>query len=177
MAFIGCITVYRICKKRRRTTSVHRRFSGRSDVKGFGCSAGRLHNPLDAQVHQRADMWVSDVAVDPCLVQLAKNGPGHNRQALALVNLHVEQLLHILHRHQNRYALGIKGTEQIFAAAAAGARAVAALDVHGRTPIAARGLQELAELGIGRNKKRIGHSYLLNMMPGGSSCPPGVLFV
>ena len=43
---------------------------------------------------------------------------------------------------------------------AAGARAVAALDVHGSTPVAARGLQELTELSIGGNKMGIGHSYL-----------------
>lgn len=57
-----------------------------------------------------------------------------------------------MHRHNDRCASRVKGTEQILAAAAHGALAVAALNVDGVAPIAACGAQELTEVRIGRSK-------------------------
>ena len=54
-----------------------------------------------------------------------------------------------MHRHNDRCASRVKGTEQILTAAAHGALAVTALDVDGVAPAAACGAQELAEMRVG----------------------------
>ena len=57
-----------------------------------------------------------------------------------------------MHRHNDRCASRVKGTEQILTAAAHGALAVTALDVDGVAPVAACGAQELTEVQIGGSK-------------------------
>ena len=57
-----------------------------------------------------------------------------------------------MHRHNDRCASRVKGTEQILTAAAHGALAVTALDVDGVAPVAACGAQELTEVQIGGRK-------------------------
>lgn len=59
-----------------------------------------------------------------------------------------------MHRHNDRCASRVKGTEQILTAAAHGALAVTALDVDGVAPVAACGAQELAEMRVGGSKTK-----------------------
>lgn len=62
------------------------------------------------------------------------------------------------HRHNDRCASRVKGTEQILTAAAHGALAVTALDVDGVAPAAACGAQELAEMQSCGSKTRYGQN-------------------
>lgn len=90
--------------------------------------------------------------VDPAFVQLAEVGFREDGAAFELVHSGAEQVLHIMHRNDYRRTGRIKGTEQIFAAAAHCALAVAAFDVDGVAPVATCGAQELAEMRIGGSK-------------------------
>ena len=72
--------------------------------------------------------------------------------AFGLVHSGAEQVFHIMNRNNHRRAGCVKGTEQIFTAAAHSALAVAALDIDGVAPVAACGAQELAEMRIGGSK-------------------------
>ena len=90
--------------------------------------------------------------VDPAFVQLTEVSFCEDGTALGLVHGGAEQVFHIMHWHDYRRTDRVKGTEQILAAAAHGALAVAALDVNGVAPVAACGAQELAEMRIGGSK-------------------------
>ena len=75
----------------------------------------------------------------------------------------LQQVFHIMHRHDYRRTGCVKGAEQIFAVAAHGSLTVTALDIDGVAPVAACGAQELAEMRIGGSKTGNGqkyHSYL-----------------
>lgn len=108
--------------------------------------------PVDIQIVQRASVGVADMLVNPAFVQLAEVGFCEDGAALGLVHGGAEQVFHIMYRHDYRCAGRVKGTEQILAAAAHGALAVAALDIDGVAPVAACGAQELAEMRIGGSK-------------------------
>ena len=97
-------------------------------------------------------MGVADMLVNPALVQLTEVCFREDGTALGLVHGGAEQVFHIMYRHDYRCAGRVKGTEQILAAAAHGALAVAALDIDGVAPVAACGAQELAEMRIGGSK-------------------------
>lgn len=112
--------------------------------------------PVDVQIIQRAGVGVADMFVNPAFVQLTEVGFRKDGTTLGLVHCSAEQVLHIMHRHDYRRTGCVKGTEQIFTAAAHGALAVAALDIDGVAPVAACGAQELAEMRIGRGKTRNG---------------------
>ena len=90
--------------------------------------------------------------VDPAFVKLTEVGFREDGAALGLVHGGAEQVFNIMHRHDYRRAGCVKGTEQIFAAAAHSTLAVSALDVNGVAPVAARGAQELAKMRIGGSK-------------------------
>ena len=90
--------------------------------------------------------------VDPALVQLTEVCFREDGTALGLVHGGAEQVFHVMYRHDHRRASCVKGTEQIFTAAAHGALAVVALDVDGVAPVAACGAQELTEVRIGGSK-------------------------
>lgn len=90
--------------------------------------------------------------IDPAFVQLAEVGFREDSATFELVHGGAEQVFHIMYRHDYRCAGRVKGTEQILAAAAHGALAVAALDIDGVAPVAACGAQELAEMRIGGSK-------------------------
>ena len=90
--------------------------------------------------------------VNPAFVQLTEVGFRKDGTTLGLVHCSAEQVLHIMHRNDHRRTGCVKGTEQIFTAAAHGALAVAALDIDGVAPVAACGAQELAEMRIGGSK-------------------------
>ena len=90
--------------------------------------------------------------VDPAFVQLAEVGFREDGAALGLVHSSAEQVFHVMYRHDYRCAGCVKGTEQIFAAAAHRTLTVTTLDVDGVAPVTARGAQELAEMRIGRGK-------------------------
>ena len=90
--------------------------------------------------------------VDPAFVQFTEVGFREDGAAFGLVHSGAEQVFHIMHRHNDRCASRVKGTEQILTAAAHGALAVTALDVDGVAPAAACGAQELAEMRIGGSK-------------------------
>ena len=90
--------------------------------------------------------------IDPTFVQLTEVGFREDGAALGLVHGGAEQVLYVMHRHDYRRTRCVKGTEQIFAAAAHCALAVAAFDVDGVAPVAACGAQELAEMRIGGSK-------------------------
>ena len=94
--------------------------------------------------------------VDPALVQLAEVGFCEDGAALGLVHGGVEQVFHIMHRYDHRRTGRVKGTEQIFTAAAHSALTVATLDVDSVAPVTACGAQKLAEVRIGRGKTRNG---------------------
>ena len=90
--------------------------------------------------------------VDPAFVQLTEVRFREDGATFRLVHDGTEQVFHIMHRHDYRCTGRVKGTEQIFTAAAHGALAVAALDIDGVAPVAACGAQELAEMRIGGSK-------------------------
>ena len=90
--------------------------------------------------------------VDPAFVQFAEVGLREDGAAFELVHGGAEQVFHIMNRNNHRRAGCVKGTEQIFTAAAHSALAVAALDIDGVAPVAACGAQELAEMRIGGSK-------------------------
>ena len=108
--------------------------------------------PVDIQIIQRAGVRVADVLIDPTFVQLTEIGFREDGAALGLVHSGAEQVFHIMNRNNHRRAGCVKGTEQIFTAAAHSALAVAALDIDGVAPVAACGAQELAEMRIGGSK-------------------------
>ena len=108
--------------------------------------------PVDIQIIQRAGVRVADVLIDPTFVQLTEIGFREDGAALGLIHGGAEQVFHIMHRHNDRRTGRIKGTEQIFAAAAHSALTVTALDVDGVAPVAACGAQELTEVQIGGSK-------------------------
>ena len=90
--------------------------------------------------------------VDPAFVQFTEVGFREDGAAFGLVHSGAEQVFHIMNRNNHRRAGCVKGTEQIFAAAAHSALTVTALDVDGVAPVAACGAQELTEVRIGRSK-------------------------
>lgn len=94
--------------------------------------------------------------VDPAFVQLTKVGFCEDDTALGLIHGGAEQVFHIMHRHDYRRTGCVKGTEQIFTAAAHSALTVATLDVDSVAPVTACGAQKLAEVRIGRGKTRNG---------------------
>ena len=108
--------------------------------------------PIDVQIIQRADVWVTNMLVNPAFVQLTEVGFREDGTALGLVHGGAEQVLHIMHRHDYRRTGCVKGTEQILAATARSTLTVAALDVDSVAPIATCGAQELAEMRIGGSK-------------------------
>ena len=108
--------------------------------------------PVDVQIIQRAGVRVADVLIDPTFVQLTEVGFREDGAALGLVHGGAEQVLYVMHRHDYRRTRCVKSAEQILAAAAHSALAVAALDVDGVAPITACGAQELAEMRIGGSK-------------------------
>ena len=108
--------------------------------------------PVDVQIIQRAGVGVADMLVDPAFIKFTEVGFCEDGTALGLVHGGAEQVLHVMHRNNHRRTGRVKGTEQIFTAAAHGALAVAALDIDGVAPVAACGAQELAEMRIGGSK-------------------------
>lgn len=113
----------------------------------------RLGNlPADVQIIQRTGVGVADVLINPAFVQLTEVGFREDGAAFGLVHSGAEQVFHIMNRNNHRRAGCVKGTEQIFTAAAHSALAVAALDIDGVAPVAACGAQELAEMRIGGSK-------------------------
>lgn len=101
--------------------------------------------------------------IDPAFVQFTEVSFCEDGAALGLVHGGTEQVFHIMHRHDYWRTGRVKGTEQIFAAAAHGSLTVTAFDVDGVAPVAACGAQELAEMRIGGSKTGNGqkyHSYL-----------------
>lgn len=70
--------------------------------------------------------------VDPAFVQLTEVGFCKDGAAFGLVH---SEVFHVMHRHDYRCTGRVKGAEQIFAAAAHSALAVAALDVDGVAPV------------------------------------------
>ena len=108
--------------------------------------------PVDVQIIQRAGVGITDMLVDPAFVQLTEVRFREDGAALGLIHSGAEQVLYIMHRHDYRRTGRVKGTEQILAAAAHGALAVAALDIDGVAPVAACGAQELAKMRIGGSK-------------------------
>lgn len=108
--------------------------------------------PVDIQIIQRAGVWVTNMLVDPAFVQFTEVGFREDDTALGLVHGGAEQVFHVMHRHDYRRTGRVKGTEQIFAAAARSTLTVAALDVDSVAPIATCGAQELAKMRIGGSK-------------------------
>ena len=121
-------------------------------IQEYSCRARVWNIPVDIQIIQRAGVRVTDMLVDPAFVQLTEVGFRKDGTTLGLVHCSAEQVLHIMHRNNHRRAGCVKGTEQIFTAAAHSALAVAALDIDGVAPVAACGAQELAEMRIGGSK-------------------------
>ena len=83
--------------------------------------------------------------IEPAFVQFTEAGFREDGAALGLIHGGAEQVFHIMHRHNDRRTGRIKGTEQIFAAAAHSALTVTALNVDGVAP-------ELTEVQIGGSK-------------------------
>lgn len=108
--------------------------------------------PVDVQIIQRADVWVTNMLVNPAFVQLTEVGFREDGAAFGLVHSGAEQVFHVMHRNNHRRTGRVKGTEQILAVAAHSTLAVAALDVNGVAPVTARGAQELTEMRIGGSK-------------------------
>lgn len=125
-------------------------------IQEYSCRARVWNIPVDIQIVQRAGVGVADMLVDPALVQLAEVGFREDGAAFGLVRSGAEQVFHIMNRNNHRRAGCVKGTEQIFTAAAHGALTVATLDVDGVAPVTACGAQKLAEVRIGRGKTRNG---------------------
>ena len=114
--------------------------------------------PVDVQIIQRAGVGVADMLVDPAFIKFTEVGFCEDGTALGLVHGGAEQVLHVMHRNNHRRTGRVKGTEQIFTAAAHGALAVAALDIDGVAPVAACSAQKLAEMRIGGSKTRNGQN-------------------
>ena len=108
--------------------------------------------PVDVQIIQRADVWVTNMLVNPAFVQLTEVGFREDGAAFGLVHSGAEQVFHVMHRHNHRRTGRVKGTEQLLAVAAHSALAVAGLDVNGVAPVTARGAQEFTEMRIGGSK-------------------------
>ena len=121
-------------------------------IQEYSCRARVWNIPVDIQIVQRAGVRVADMLVDPAFVQLTEVRFREDGATFRLVHDGTEQVFHIMHRHDYRCTGRVKGTEQIFTAAAHGALAVAALDIDGVAPVAACGAQELAEMRIGGSK-------------------------
>ena len=117
-------------------------------IQEYSCRARVWNIPVDIQIVQRAGVRVADMLVDPAFVQLTEVRFREDGATFRLVHDGTEQVFHIMHRHDYRCTGRVKGTEQIFTAAAHGALAVAALDIDGVAPVAACGAQELAEMRI-----------------------------
>ena len=82
--------------------------------------------------------------IEPAFVQFTEVGFREDGAALGLIHGGAEQVFHIMHRHNDRRTGRIKGTEQIFAAAAHSALTVTALDVmvlRQSRPVVRRNLQ------------------------------------
>lgn len=94
--------------------------------------------------------------VDPAFIKFTEVGFCEDGTALGLVHGGTEQVFHIMHRYDHRRTGRVKGTEQIFTAAAHSALTVTALDIDGVAPVAACSAQKLAEVRIGRGKTRNG---------------------
>ena len=112
--------------------------------------------PVDVQIIQRAGVGVADMLVDPAFIKFTEVGFREDGAALGLVHSGAEQVLHVMHRHDYRRTGRVKGTEQIFTAAAHSALTVATLDVDSVAQVTACGAQKLAEVRIGRGKTRNG---------------------
>ena len=108
--------------------------------------------PVDVQIIQRASVRVTDMLVDPALVQLTEVRFREDGATFRLVHGGTEQVFHIMHRYDHRRTGRVKGTEQIFTAAAHSALTVTALDIDGVAPVAACSAQKLAEVRIGGSK-------------------------
>ena len=121
-------------------------------IQEYSCRARVWNIPVDIQIVQRAGVGVADMLVDPAFVQLTEVRFREDGATFRLVHGGTEQVFHIMHRHNDRRTGRIKGTEQIFAAAAHSALTVTALDVDGVAPVAACGAQELTEVQIGGSK-------------------------
>ena len=117
-------------------------------IQEYSCRARVWNIPVDIQIIQRAGVRVTDMLVDPAFVQFTEVGFREDGAAFGLVHSGAEQVFHIMIRNNHRRAGCVKGTEQIFTAAAHSALAVAALDIDGVAPVAACGAQELAEMRI-----------------------------
>ena len=117
-------------------------------IQEYSCRARVWNIPVDIQIVQRAGVGVADMLVDPAFVQLTEVRFREDGATFRLVHGGAEQVLHVMHRNNHRRTGRVKGTEQIFTAAAHGALAVAALDIDGVAPVAACGAQELAEMRI-----------------------------
>lgn len=115
-------------------------------IQEYSCRARVWNIPVDIQIIQRAGVGVADMLVNPAFVQFTEAGFREDGAALGLIHGGAEQVFHIMHRHNDRRTGRIKGTEQIFAAAAHSALTVTALNVDGVAPVAACGAQELTEM-------------------------------
>ena len=132
-------------------------------IQEYSCRARVWNIPVDIQIVQRAGVRVTDMLVDPALVQLTEVRFREDGATFRLVHGGTEQVFHIMHRHDYRRTGCVKGAEQIFAVEAHGSLTVTALDIDGVAPVAACGAQELAEMRIGGSKTGNGqkyHSYL-----------------
>ena len=127
-------------------------------IQEYSCRARVWNIPVDIQIVQRAGVRVADMLVDPAFVQLTEVRFREDGATFRLVHDGTEQVFHIMHRHDYRCTGRVKGTEQIFTAAAHGALAVAALDIDGVAPVAACSAQKLAEMRIGGSKTRNGQN-------------------
>ena len=121
-------------------------------IQEYSCRTRVWNIPIDVQIIQRACVRVTDMLVDPALVQLTEVCFREDGTALGLVHGGAEQVFHIMYRHDYRRAGRVKGTEQILAATARSTLTVAALDVDSVAPIATCGAQELAKMRIGGSK-------------------------
>ena len=127
-------------------------------IQEYSCRARVWNIPVDIQIVQRAGVGVADMLVDPAFVQLTEVRFREDGATFRLVHGGTEQVFHIMHRHDYRRTGCVKGTEQIFTAAAHSALTVATLDVDGVTPVAASSAQELTEMRIGGSKTGSGQN-------------------
>ena len=121
-------------------------------IQEYSCRARVWNIPVDIQIVQRAGVRVTDMLVDPALVQLTEVRFREDGATFRLVHGGTEQVFHIMHRHDYRRTGCVKGAEQIFAVAAHGSLTVTALDIDSVAPIATCGAQELAKMRIGGSK-------------------------
>lgn len=98
-------------------------------IQEYSCRARVWNIPVDIQIVQRAGVGVADMLVDPAFVQLTEVRFREDGATFRLVHGGTEQVFHVMHRNNHRRTGRVKGTEQILAAAAHGALAVAALNV------------------------------------------------